>query len=77
MQYYRCKCGYRKCWSSGLPVRPCDVCPKCGSTLAINPDSHATPEPHQWITRYDERTGEPYEMCTKCFAKKPANLPDV
>lgn len=75
MNYWRCKCGETVSWESGYPPVPCQVCEKCGSTLAMHPDHHREPEPHKWVTRYHESTGKPYEMCEVCFERreKPTN----
>ena len=65
MQYYRCKCG--KMWSYGSDgPKACRRCDTCGMTLAQHPDGHRTPNPHTWVTQYDQNTGEPYEVCRIC-----------
>lgn len=69
MIYYRCKCGQCESWGSMPPAR-CNSCPTCGSNLATGPDEHREPESHQWFARYDEKTGEPYEVCGNCLQKK-------
>ena len=73
MQYYRCKCGKSKAWGSYGP-RPCEGCPDCNTTLTQHPDYHKTPEPHEWVIRYNEVTGEPYEVCINCMREKSAVL---
>lgn len=65
MQYYRCKCGKSESWGS-MPPRKCDGCPTCNTTLAPHPDYHKEPDPHEFVTRYDEQTGEPYKVCINC-----------
>lgn len=70
MQYYRCKCGESESWGSIGP-RQCDRCEKCGTTLNQSPEGHKEPEPHEWVTQYNERTGKPYEICINCMKKKP------
>ncbi len=55
-----------------MPPQPCDVCSKCGSTLAQHPDHHAEPVPHTYEVRYDERTGAPKNrLCTRCYKTAP------
>jgi len=67
MQYYRCKCGKREFWGSGMVPAPCDGCDECGTTLTQNLDNHETPRAHQLIRRYKEETGEPYWRCELCY----------
>lgn len=70
MQYYRCKCGSVTAWTS-MGVAPCTSCKKCGSDLAQGPEGHAeSPAPHEYVTRYDQTTGKPYEVCSVCMGKK-------
>lgn len=69
MQAYRCKCGEAKYWGS-FPPSPCQGCYKCNTTLAQHPDYHQAPEPHQWVTRYKQNTGEPYEICKDCMMRR-------
>jgi hypothetical protein len=47
MNYWRCVCGERDCWESGMPPAACVVCDKCGSTLATSPSTHREPENHR------------------------------
>jgi len=69
MQYYRCKCGKTKAWTSmGVPL--CSSCKHCGSDLAQSPESHGDPEPHEYVTKYDPDTGVPYERCRLCLHKR-------
>jgi hypothetical protein len=56
----------------GAPAT-CDVCSECGSDLALSPSLHRTPTQHKWITKYNENTGEPYEICENCFTLKENN----
>lgn len=65
MQYYRCKCGKTFHFGSVGPKR-CRGCSYCGTTLTQYPDDHKTPEPHEFVTKYNEDTGEPYEICRQC-----------
>jgi hypothetical protein len=66
---YRCKCGNR--WaSSSMGMQDCQGCPKCNTTLASHPNYHKAPAPHEFITRYNPKTGEPYEVCNKCYDRK-------
>lgn len=69
MRTLRCKCGESVMYTS-MGVFNCEVCDKCGTTHAGHPDHHAEPEPHTWITRYNQRTGEPYEICDRCLKRK-------
>src|SRR5580704_17943202 len=69
MQYYRCKCGDHTAWTS-MGVPSCVTCKKCGSDLAQSPDGHSDPEPHSYKTKYNENTGEPYEICSYCMNKR-------
>jgi len=69
MQYYRCKCGKTESWGSMGP-RKCQGCSECGTTLNQGPEYHKTPEPHEWVTRYSEITGKPYEVCINCMELK-------
>jgi ssDNA-binding Zn-finger/Zn-ribbon topoisomerase 1 len=66
---YRCKCGDRKA-SSSMGMPECSGCPKCNTTYASHPDGHEIPKQHTFITRYNPSTGEPYEMCDKCYQRK-------
>ena len=45
MMFYRCKCGESTAYGS-MPPYPCDSCSKCGSDLALHPDHHQEPKPH-------------------------------
>lgn len=69
MKYYRCKCGKSESYGSMSPSA-CHGCEHCGTTLALSPDMHRTPEPHVWIKKYNEDTGNPYEICSRCHQKK-------
>ncbi len=69
MQYYRCKCGSAESWTS-MGVPRCRSCSKCGSDLAQGPNGHRDPAPHEYVTRYDEHTGKPYEVCLGCDRKR-------
>lgn len=42
----------------GVPL--CDVCEKCGSTLAEGPDTHLDPVPHLWEAEWvvNKSTGQ-------------------
>lgn len=69
MTYYRCKCGNREAWGS-MPPAPCTRCNVCGSDLAMSPQMHFEPKPHDYVTRYDEATGKPVEVCRMCWRRK-------
>ena len=65
MKYLRCRCGQMESYSSmGSP--PCRACPSCGTTLAEHPDEHKPPIPHNFEMKFDEDTGEPYWICSRC-----------
>lgn len=65
MQYYQCKCGETKAWTT-MGVERCARCKKCGSDLAQGPNSHKEqPEPHKWITTKVE-TDEGSASLTRC-----------
>ena len=70
MKYYRCECGKREFWGSGMFPKDCDGCEERGTTLADNPEGHKPIAPHSWETKYDENTGAPYLRCKKCFTRK-------
>lgn len=69
MQYYRCKCGETASWSS-MGVARCERCSKCGSDLALGPDGHLEPVSHEYVTKYDQNTGVPYEVCRGCLQRR-------
>jgi len=73
MQYYRCVCGEMESWTS-MGVPNCLSCLKCGSDLAQSTTLHRDPEPHEYATRYDTTTGAPYEVCLKCWERKPPQV---
>lgn len=50
MKTYRCKCGQTAAWSS-MGGCPCSRCGKCGSNLALGPDDHRDPEPHNMVAQ--------------------------
>jgi hypothetical protein len=74
MIHYRCECGESTSFGSMSPAA-CEGCPKCGKRL--NPVGLAmpfhTPEPHEFIKRYDEITGKSYEICQWCHKRKNLN----
>jgi hypothetical protein len=78
MQHYRCKCGESYSFGSMSP-QDCQVCKVCGSTYAQHPDYHAEPQPHTWVTKYDQNTGKPYKWCNKCghFDEKSYDLAQI
>lgn len=64
----QCKCGDRKCWTS-MGHASCDVCEKCGSTLAEGPNTHVPQTPHEV---YAEITGEKIvARCHRCHQERP------
>lgn len=68
MQHYRCKCGEATAFGSTPPI-DCQGCAKCNTTYAQSPDGHLEPKPHEWIKKYNQNTGEPYEVCERCLTK--------
>ncbi len=54
-----------------MGVSRCSRCDKCGSDFAQGPSEHVEPEPHEYVTKYDQNTGKPYEMCRRCMERKP------
>lgn len=67
MRFYRCKCGDHTAWSS-MGVADCLTCKKCGSDLAEGPSGHSdSPTPHDYVTKYNQDTGVPYERCDRCM----------
>lgn len=63
--HFACKCGdYRA--DSDTRFADCDVCDKCGSTLAPVGEEYPAPAEHTWATRYHERTGKAYRVCLAC-----------
>ena len=76
MQVYKCRCGHSE-WHGPIRQAPCTFCPKCGTQLGtyINEDGteeHRPPVDHDWVIRYDEKTGEPYKHCMACLEKVDA-----
>ena len=70
MQYYRCKCGNATAWTS-MGVPGCTRCSKCGSDLAQGPEGHSDkPDDHAYVTKYDQNTGAPYEVCRTCYKRR-------
>lgn len=65
MRTVRCKCGESIIHTS-MGITDCETCDKCGSTFAGHPDGHAEPIPHDWQTKYDSDTGQPYLVCGRC-----------
>lgn len=69
MQTYRCKCGEHIITGSMSPA-PCQSCEICHTTFAQHPDYHKEPEPHKWVTKYNQNDGKPYEICQVCATRK-------
>jgi hypothetical protein len=68
MYFYSCKCGHEKHYCNGMMPHPCQVCPICGTTALRRKDgSFVPPEPHDWVTVYNEHTGKPYKRCRNCM----------
>jgi hypothetical protein len=68
--YWRCKCSEHEYYESGMPPRGCEICTKCGSTMGTGKNFHLEPEEHEWEIKFDPNTGEPYEICKKCYNRK-------
>ena len=72
MKFHQCKCGKRQYFESGMLPQPCQGCDECNTTLTTRPDRHKTPEPHDFVIRYDSNTGKPKRlMCQRCFESAP------
>jgi hypothetical protein len=54
-----------------MGVSPCSRCDKCGSDFAQGPNEHEEPALHEYVTKYDQNTGKPYEICRRCMEHKP------
>ena len=73
MKYRRCKCGKLTSWGSMGP-QPCEGCEECNTTLALAPDMHKAPIPHEWETETVSRDGKVVReetYCKRCHTKKP------
>jgi hypothetical protein len=54
-----------------MGVAACIRCSTCGSDLAQAPDLHTEPVPqHDYVTKFDQNTGEPYQVCRRCFQRQ-------
>lgn len=74
MQTWRCKCGNRKYYESGMPPRDCQGCEECGTTYAQSPEGHKPLQPHTWKPQFDRNTGEPTRpICSQCGARGHAS----
>jgi hypothetical protein len=63
MRSHTCKCGKRIYWESGMPPRDCEGCEECGTNYKKKPLI-----PHDFSRLlYNENTGKPYKICTKCY----------
>lgn len=72
MQYYRCKCGQRQMQTSMGSPKDCQGCSECNTTYAQYPDDHKPLEPHDYsVTMYDQNTGKPFKLCSKCNQAEP------
>lgn len=71
MQYYRCKCGHMESYSS-MGVALCEVCEKCGTTMAIGPKEHLPKKDHSWMeSRVMTDEGEKVlTICRQCGKKR-------
>jgi len=75
MQIWRCACGKSE-WCGSMSPAPCSRCSSCGTSGLGPRGEKAPPERHQYVTRYDERTGAPYERCRACLQTR-ARLRDA
>ena len=65
MQHYRCKCGESYSFGSMSPM-DCQGCDICNTTYAQHPDHHKERKPHTMVTKYNQDTGKPYQICSMC-----------
>ncbi len=67
MRFYRCKCGEHEAWTS-MGVSACAKCSKCGSNLALHPDTHVEPAPHEFVEQMVETDSgpRPLSRCRYC-----------
>ena len=75
MQFYQCKCGNIQCWTS-MGVPRCSKSPQCGSDLAQGSTEHSETVPHEYVKRYDQFTGVPYQICRACLRRETEILAD-
>jgi hypothetical protein len=75
MSYTRsCKCGNYT--TSGDRSHPqCSACAKCGTVPHIIPQRAPQPIPHYWVMRYEQHTGQEYQLCLRCQATRAVPLP--
>jgi len=72
MQYWRCQCGKKELFESGMRPQDCQGCDECGTTLSQSPGGHKPREPHQLVLRYSTKTGKPEkQMCKVCHRMFP------
>ena len=67
---YRCKCGKRSVLASSRPY-DCEGCDTCGTTLTITGRNTELVAPHVFVRRFNEITGEPYQICERCGKTNP------
>lgn len=67
MRDYSCKCGKATSWGS-MPPKKCVSCSDCGTTMELlsRKQECREPDPHEMVTRYNETTGTPYQVCAMC-----------
>lgn len=65
MRYMRCKCGKRTGFTSS-GFQDCQGCEECGTTYSDHPDFHKPLQPHEWGEKFNQNTGKPYKVCTRC-----------
>ena len=74
MQYSKCKCGAAERWCSGEPIRDCEGCSKCNTTLSFDPSGHRVLKPHNFAIKYDSDTGKPNrQRCIECHFSERLN----
>lgn len=70
MIIYACSCRQEEIHTS-MGVPSCSRCSVCGSRFApLGVPVVGEPDPHTYVTRYNEFTGAAYEVCTKCCDPK-------
>jgi hypothetical protein len=64
--YYRCRCGNMEAW--GSKPAACEICPDCGSTLAVPGEQYLPGIPHgfraRWMQTWEGR--QCLSICTHC-----------
>lgn len=70
MIFLRCRCGFRKSWSSGIFPKPCEGCARCGTRISDRPEGNTPIELHDFEDYWDidRSTGARIRMrrCRQC-----------